>query len=102
MTSSSETAATPPVSFWAIAVGIIAAVTRLFGAISLLLRRTWALPLYGISAVFFIAALCRAFVLANVANVISASHIAVELVFLTLSVFSVWFARDQKIKGLLR
>jgi len=153
MTSSSETAATPPVSFWlissalllwglggasiyvayfvetpqefaltaetaensqayadyisnipvwAIAVGIIAAVTRLFGAISLLLRRTWALPLYSISVVFFLVALYRAFVLANVANVMSASHIAVELVFLTLSVFSVWFARDQKIKGLLR
>lgn len=87
---------------WAIAVGIIAAVTRLFGAIALLLRRAWALPLYSISVVFFIAALYRAFVLANVASVMSASHIAVELVFLTLSIFGVWFARNNKIKGILK
>ena len=87
---------------WAITVGIIAAVTRLFGAIALLLRRAWALPLYSISVVFFIAALYRAFVLANVASVMSASHIAIEFVFLTLSIFAVWFARDQKTKGILR
>jgi len=87
---------------WAITVGIIAAVTRLFGAIALLLRRAWALPLYSISVVFFIAALYRAFVLANVASVMSASHIAVELVFLTLSIFGVWFARNNKIKGILK
>lgn len=41
------------IPFWAIAVGIIAAVTRLLGAIGLLLRRAWALPLYIISVVFF-------------------------------------------------
>ena len=87
---------------WAITVGIIAAATRLFGAIALLMRRDWALPLYGISVVFFIAALYRAFVLANVVSVMSASHIAVEFVFLTLSIFAVWFARDNKIKGILK
>jgi len=32
----------------------------------------------------------------------SASHIAVELVFLTLSIFGVWFARNNKIKGILK
>ncbi len=37
---------------WAIAVGLIAATTRLLGAIGLLLRRAWALPLYIISMVF--------------------------------------------------
>jgi len=87
---------------WAIAVGIIAAATRLLGAISLLLRRASALPLYSISVVFFIAALWRAFVLANVASVMSASHIAVEFVFLTLSIFAIWFARANKIKGILK
>lgn len=87
---------------WAITVGIIAAAARLFGAIALLMRRDWALPLYSISVVFFIAALYRAFVLANVASVMSASHIAVEFVFLTLSIFAVWFARENKIKGILK
>ncbi|MGH7519419.1 MAG: hypothetical protein ACREOC_18455 [Gemmatimonadales bacterium] len=59
------------IPFWAIAVGIIAAVTRLLGAVGLLLRRAWALPLYIFSVVFFLAALYRAFVLANVASVMS-------------------------------
>lgn len=87
---------------WAIAAGIIAAVTRLLGAIGLLLRRAWALPLYIISVVFFLVALYRAFVLANVASVMSGPHIAIEIVFLALSIFAVWFARENKSKGVLR
>ncbi len=45
------------IPFWAIAVGIIAAVARLLGAIGLLLRRAWTLPLYIISVFFFLLAL---------------------------------------------
>ncbi len=90
------------IPFWAIAVGIVAAATRLLGAIALLLRRAWALPLYAISAVFFLVALYRAFILANVASVMSGPHIAVELVFLVLSIFAVWFARENKSNGILK
>lgn len=86
---------------WAIAVGIVAAVARLFGAVGLLLRRAWALPFYVTSLAFFVVALYRAFVLANVASVMSRSHIGVEIVFLALSVFAIWFARDNKSKGIL-
>ena len=90
------------IPFWAIAVGIIAALTRLLGAIGLLLRRAWALPLYITSVVFFLVALYRAFVLANVTSVMSGPHIAVELVFLALSFFAVWFAHGNKSKGTLK
>lgn len=90
------------IPLWAIAVGIIAAVTRLLGAIGLLLRRAWALSLYIISVVFFLVALFRAFVLANVSSVMSGPHISVELVFLALSIFAVWFARENKSKGILK
>ena len=86
---------------WAIAVGIVAAVARLFGAVGLLLRRAWALSFYVTSLAFFVVALYRAFVLANVASVMSRSHIGVEIVFLALSVFAIWFARDNKSKGIL-
>lgn len=89
------------IPFWAIAVGIIAAVTRLLGAIGLLLRRAWALPLYFISLLFFLVALYRAFFLANVASVMSGPHIAVELVFIALGIFAVWFAHENKSKGIL-
>ena len=90
------------IPFWAIAVGIVAATTRLLGAIALLLRRAWALPLYAISAVFFLVALYRAFILANVASVMSGTHIAVELVFLALSIFGIWFARKNRSRGILK
>ena len=87
---------------WAIGVGIVAAVTRLLGAVGLLLRRAWAMQLYIISVVFFLVALYRAFVLANVSSVMSASHIAVEIVFLALGTFAIWFARANKSKGILK
>ena len=90
------------IPFWAIAVGITAAVTRLFGAIGLLLRRSWAMPLYIISVVFFLIALFRAFVLANVVSVMSGPHIAIEFVFLALSIFAIWFARLNRSRGILK
>lgn len=90
------------IPWWAIAVGIIAAVARLLGALGLLLRRAWALPLYVISLVFFMAALYRAFFLANVASVMSSGHIATEGVFLALSAFAIWFAHRGKALGILR
>ncbi len=90
------------IPFWAIAVGIVAAASRLLGAIALLLRRAWALPLYIISIVFFVVALYRAFILADVASVMSGPHIAVELVFVALSIFAVWFAHENKSKGILK
>lgn len=90
------------IPMWAIAIGIIAAGSRLLGAIALLLRRSWALPLYVISMAFFVGALYRAFILANVSSVMSGPHIAIEIVFLALSIFAVWFARTNKTKGILR
>lgn len=89
------------IPFWAIAVGIIAAATRLLGAIALLLRRAWAQPLYVVSLAFFLVALFRAFVLADVASVMSAGHIATEVVFVALTLFAIWFSARQKAVGVL-
>ncbi len=88
------------IPFWAIAAGIVAAIARLFGAIGLLLRRAWALHFFVISTIFFVVALYRAFILANVASVMSAPHIAVEVAFLLLSLFAIWFTHQNK--GVLR
>ena len=87
---------------WAIAAGVVAAVTRLSGAIGLLLRRAWVLPLYIVSTVCLLVALFRAFVLANVADVISGAHVATEVAFIALSLFAVWFASRNKARGILR
>jgi hypothetical protein len=90
------------IPFWAIAAGIAAAVTRLLGAIGLLLRRAWVLPLCIASTVCLLVALFRAFVLADVANVMSGGHVVTEVVFVALSVFAVWFASRNKARGILR
>ena len=86
---------------WALAVAIIAALARLFGAIGLLLRRAWALPLYIIALIFFLVALFRAFVLANAAEAMSTGHITTQVVFVALSFFAVWFAHSNRSKGIL-
>lgn len=86
---------------WAIGVGIGAALTRLLGAIALLLRRAWALPLYLVSTILFLAALYRAFVLAGAAGIMSGPHVAIEVVFLALSVLGIGVARKSKAKGVL-
>ena len=90
------------IPLWAIGAGVIAAACRFFGAIGLLLRRAWSAPFYVASLAFFLAALFRAFVLADVASVMSPRHIAIEFVFVGLSVFAIWFAYRCKAAGLLR
>jgi hypothetical protein len=89
------------IPWWAIAAGITAAASRLLGAVCLLLRRAWALPLFVLSTIAFAIALYRAFVLADVASVMSGAHIAVEVVFLSLSLFAIWFAYASKVRGIL-
>jgi hypothetical protein len=86
---------------WALAVAIIAALARLLGAVGLLLRRAWALPLYITALIFFLVALFRAFVLANAAEAMGTGHIMIQVVFAALSVFAVWFAHSNRSKGIL-
>ncbi len=89
------------IPWWAIVAGITAAASRLLGAIGLLLRRAWALPLFVLSALAFAVALYRAFILADVASAMSGPHIAVEIVFLFLSLFAIWFAYANRARGVL-
>ncbi len=90
------------IPWWAIGAGMAAAASRLLGAVALFFRSAWALPLYVISLAAFLVALYRAFVLANVAEVMSGPHIAVEGVFFALSLFAIWFALDNRSKGILK
>ena|SRR5215813_11917770 len=90
------------IPWWAIAAGIVAALTRLLGAFALLLRRAWALPLYIVSLASFVIGMFRAFVLAGVAGVMSGAHIATEVTFLGLGILAIWFAHVNKSRGLLR
>ncbi len=87
---------------WAIAATAIVAATRLLGGIGLIMRRAWAVPLYAVSFAFFIIIFVRAFVFADITNVIRESQVAVELLFVVLSAFAVWFARKMRSDGVIR
>jgi hypothetical protein len=86
---------------WVALITAIAALTRLCGAIFLLLRRSWALQCYVVSLCFVMMIMLRGFLLADVASVIRPSQVVLEFVFLAISVFAVWYARRQALKGLL-
>jgi hypothetical protein len=87
---------------WALAAGIGAAFARLLGIGCLFLRRAWALRFFVVSLLLFMVALYRAFILADVAEVMSGGHIATEIVFLLLGIFAVWLARWGESRGILR
>ena len=87
---------------WVVLITVIAAITRLFGAISLLLRKRWAFLSYAVSLCFVIVIMFRGFVLANVASVIRGSQIMLEFVFLSISIFAVWYTNKQIKNGVLK
>ena len=87
---------------WVITTTVVVAVTRLLGAAGLLLRRSWALPIYAASMILVFVIMYRGFVLANVASVIRRSQVGVEILFIGLSIFAVWFAWRAKLTGLFK
>jgi hypothetical protein len=87
---------------WVVVITVLAALTRLFGAICLLLRKHWALLFYGVSLCLVTVIMLRGFVLADVASVIRGSQIVLEFVFLSISVFAVWYANRQIQNGVLK
>lgn len=87
---------------WIIAMTIVAAITRLAGGAALLMQKTWALPLYAVSLCFVSVIMFRGFVLADVASVIRASQVVLEVAFLLISVFAVWYAWFLTGNGILK
>lgn len=87
---------------WSLAAAVVAALTRFIGALGLLARRAWAQPFFLISLLLFLATLFRAFVLDTAASAMSPRHIGIEIVFVALGVFAIWFAARMRSKGILR
>ncbi len=87
---------------WVIAFSCAAAATRFIGAVALVLRSAWAYPVYVVSLVLVVVIMFRGFVLAGVARVISPDQIALEIIFLGLSVFAAVYAYHGCKTGLLR
>lgn len=86
---------------WAIGITVIAALTRFFGAVALLMRRSLAFPLYAVSLILVAVIMLRGFILADVASVIRGSQVVLEIGFFMISVFAVWFAYANTENGTL-
>lgn len=77
---------------WVIVITLLAALTRFGGGVALLLKHKSAVALYVFSFVLVVVIMFRGFVLADVASVIRRSQVFLEIAFLIISAFAIWYA----------
>lgn len=87
---------------WSLATAVLAAVLRLVAAFGLLFRRALSAPLFAVAAVLFLVTLARGFLFDAAAEVLSARHIAVEIVLVLFSLYAIFFSMRSRAKGYLR
>ena len=81
---------------WVRALTVFLAAMRLAGAIGLLLRRSWTTSVYAVAFVATLVIMYRGFFIADAASVIRTSQIFVEIGFIIVSIFAVWFAYKNR------
>jgi len=86
---------------WATSIFALAVTSGILGAVSLVLRRTWAVPLYMLSLLCIIFSLGKTFLLDKAHNLMSGGQIGMEGVVLSLGILSVWIALKAKNNGWL-
>lgn len=87
---------------WVIAISFFKAITRLGGAVGLLLRKSFAVSMYSLSFAVSCVIFFRGFLLENVASVESPSQIGLEALFFGMSIFAVWWAFRALLRGILK
>jgi hypothetical protein len=87
---------------WIIGLTVFKGATRVAGAIGLLLRRRWAVSMYG----FSLAATCliffRGFLMDNRAAVEAPTQIGLDVLFFSLGIYALYFAVAARFRGTLR
>ena len=79
----------------------IAVNAGVLGAILLLLRKAWAIPMFVISLAGALVQDLDAFILRDAIEAWGPSGIALPLIVIVVCVFEIWFSRSWKAKGLL-
>ncbi len=87
---------------WSAAVFALAVSTGILGALCMVLRRAWAVPLYMLSLLFIIISLSKMFILDKAHNLMSGGQIGMEGVVFSLGVLAVWVSRKAKNENWLR
>ena len=77
---------------WVRALTIALATIRLVGSIGVILNKMWAFYAFAFALFLTLVIIYRGFVLAGIADVIRPSQIGVELGFIAISMFAVWYS----------
>ena len=77
----------------------IAVITGVLAAISLLLKKRWAVPLFLISALAIAVQLLGAYALTPVWRVSGAAGLALPLMLVVIALYLWWYSRDAAAKG---
>lgn len=77
---------------WVVGATLLAALTRFGGGVALLLKHGSAFALYALSFVLVAVIMFRGFFLADVTSVIRRSQVFLEIAFLLISAFAIWYA----------
>lgn len=86
---------------WAHAGYAIAVNAGVLGALLLLLRKAWAVPLFYISLAGALVQDLDAFVMRDAVQAWGTAAVALPLVVILICVFEIWYARSAKAKGWL-
>ena len=86
---------------WAHAGYAIAVNAGVLGAILLLLRKTWAIPMFYISLAGALVQDLDAFVMRDAMEAWGSTAVAVPLTVILVCVFEIWYSRSAKGKGWL-
>jgi hypothetical protein len=86
---------------WSAAVFALAVTSGFLGAVSLLLRRSWAAPLYMLSLLFISISLGKMFLLDKAHTMMSGGQVGMEGIVFLLGVLAVWVSRTANNKDWL-
>lgn len=87
---------------WIVALTLFKGVTRVAGALGLLLRRRWAVSMYSLSLVVACVIFSRGFLLDDRASFEAPTQIGLDVVFFCLGVYAFYFAIAARLRGILR
>ena len=86
---------------WATAAYATAVTAGVIGAVLLLLRKAWALPVFVLSFVGVLIQDFDAFVLSDAIGVLGSSALPLPVIVIVICVFEIWYTRSAKAKAWL-
>ncbi|WOJ94690.1 hypothetical protein R0135_05860 [Congregibacter variabilis] len=87
---------------WIVGLTLFKASSRILGAIGLLLRKRWAVTMYGLSLAVSCLIFFRGFLLDNRGAYEAPGLIGLDVLFFCVSVYALYFAAVARVRGTLR